>query len=62
MFPECLLNFLRLPCSNMCGKNFQYMVFTFPENHGIYACPFRKSVSPKTEGVDEAMHHKLKTD
>ena len=30
--PECLLNFIWLLYFNMCGKKFQFMLFTFPKN------------------------------
>ena len=67
--PECLLNFLWLVYSTMCGKNFSIYGVHIPrkciESMHFYSCPspplktpgriFWKSVSPKTKWVEETM-------
>ena len=66
---ECLLNFLWLVYSTMCGKKFSIYGVHIPrkciESMHFYSCPspplktpgriFWKSVSPKTKGVEETM-------
>ena len=66
--PKCLLNFLWLVYSNMCGKHFSIYGFHIPnkciESMHYYSYPspplktpcrmFLKFVSPKTESVEEA--------
>ena len=47
--PECLLNFLWLAYSTMCGKVFfQFMVFTFPEN-ALNLCIFTHTPVPHSK-------------
>ena len=67
--PECLLNFLWLVYSTMCGKNFSIYGVHIPrkciESMHFYSCPspplktpgriFWKSVSPKTKGMEKTM-------
>ena len=74
-FPECLLRFLWLVYSTVCGKFFQFIVFTSPEN-ALNLCifahapfpPFKtqgrifwKYVFPKTKGVEKTMICFIKT-
>ena len=67
--PECLLNFLWLVYSTMCGKIFQFMVFMFRENalnlcifahapvpHSKLQVEFFENLfPPNTKGVEETM-------
>ena len=73
-FPECLLSFLWLVYSNMCGEKFSIYGVHIPrkckEYTHFYSClspPFKtpdrifwKSVSPKTKRVEEAMTFSIK--
>ena len=48
LFPECLLSFLWLVYSTMCGKFFQFIVFTFPES-ALNLCIFIHAPVPHSK-------------
>ena len=47
-FPECLLSFLWLVYSTVCGNFFQFIVFTFPEN-ALNLCIFAHAPFPHSK-------------